>query len=228
MQSAMQVISALASEILLVPVTLLPIINPLSSASVFVGLVGAREGLARQLARQIAINSFVMIVATMLVGTYVLTLFGISLPVVRIGGGLLVAATAWRMLGARADSPPSPAEEQAAALSDAQPLQQAFYPMTFPLTTGPGTLAACITLGAHSGTVTPLHMVSGVLVAIGGALLVVLVVYYTLRNAIKLVTRIGPNGAVVMQQLVAFVLLCIGIQLVWAGWLDLTATGAAG
>jgi len=84
-------LATVADELILVPVTLLPIINPLGTASVFVSTVGGRRDVAKRLARQIAVNSFVVIVVAMLVGTYVLSLFGISLPVVRIGGGLLMA-----------------------------------------------------------------------------------------------------------------------------------------
>ena len=84
--------------LILVPVTLLPIINPLSSAPVFAATVGANRAIAGKLARQVAVNAWFVLVGSMLIGTYVLMLFGISLPVVRIGGGLLVAATAWRML----------------------------------------------------------------------------------------------------------------------------------
>ena len=84
--------------LVLVPVTLLPIINPLSTAPVFVATVGTNRVVAKRLARQVAINSWFVLVASMLIGTYVLAFFGVSLPVVRLGGGLLVAATAWRLL----------------------------------------------------------------------------------------------------------------------------------
>src|SRR5215475_11550308 len=86
------------NALILVPVTLLPIINPLSTAPVFVATFGSNRPLAQRLARQIAINSWFVMVASMLVGTHVLALFGISLPVVRLGGGLLLAAAGWRML----------------------------------------------------------------------------------------------------------------------------------
>jgi len=219
----MDYLIALLKEMALVPVTLLPIINPLSIASIFVSTVGARHGLAKVLARQIGTNVVYVIVASMLVGTYVLTVFGISLAVVRFGGGLLVAATAWRMLGTRADDAPSEMETEAAGIADDQLTRKTFYPLTFPLTTGPGVISACITLGAHGQAMTPMHFLSGAIVAVGGALMVGLVIYLILRNSIVLVTRLGPTGAVVMQQLVAFVLLCIGIQLVWTGWMDLNA-----
>jgi multiple antibiotic resistance protein len=83
---------------ILVPVTLLPIINPLATAPVFVATFGGNRAVAQRLARQIAINSWFVMVASMLLGTHILALFGISLPVVRLGGGLLLAAAGWRML----------------------------------------------------------------------------------------------------------------------------------
>ncbi len=223
----MEYMIALLKEMALVPVTLLPIINPLSIASIFVSSVGNKHGLARLLARQIGMNVAWVIIASMLVGTYVLTVFGISLAVVRFGGGLLVAASAWRMLAPRPDTSPTAHETEAAGIADDQLMQRSFYPLTFPLTTGPGVISACITLGAHGESMNPLHplhFLSGAIVAVGGALMVAVVIYLILRNSIVVVTRLGPSGAVVMQQLVAFVLLCIGIQLVWSGWLDLSGT----
>ena len=92
----------------LVPVTLLPIINPLSTAPVFVATFGHNRAVAKRLARQIAINSWFVMVASMLIGTHILALFGISLAVVRIGGGLLVAAAGWRMLHRTDDDKPRP------------------------------------------------------------------------------------------------------------------------
>ena len=130
---------AVLKGLVLVPVTLLPIINPLSTAPVFAGTVGANRALAAPLARQVAINSWFVLVASMLIGSYVLALFGISLPVVRIGGGLLVAATGWRMLShTEDDDVHAAALEKASTLSDAQIVRQSFFPITFPLTTGPG------------------------------------------------------------------------------------------
>jgi hypothetical protein len=121
--------------LILVPVTLLPIINPLSSAPVFAATVGSNRSIAQRLARQVAVNAWFVLVASMLIGTYVLALFGISLPVVRIGGGLLVAATAWHMLHhTEDDDVHAVAAENAATLSDAEIVQRSFFPITFPLT----------------------------------------------------------------------------------------------
>lgn len=211
--------------LLLVPLTLLPIMNPLSTASVFVATVGGRTESAKRLARQVAINAFVVLVCAMLVGTYVLSAFGISLPVVRIGGGLLVAATGWRMLGAREESVQTTVAEEAAAMSNEEVMRRSFLPMTFPLTTGPGTIAACIALGAKVPADNPLHYLLGATTAVCGALIVVSLLYLILRHSVAVVRRLGPTGALVLQQLMAFILLCIGIELLWGGIVELEFPG---
>ena len=141
------------NALILVPVTLLPIINPLATAPVFVATFGGNRAVAQRLARQIAINSWFVMVASMLIGTHILALFGISLPVVRLGGGLLLAAAGWRMLHhTEDDDVHAAAAEEAAALTETEIVRRSFFPMTFPLTTGPGTIAASIALSAQIPT----------------------------------------------------------------------------
>ena len=211
--------------LLLVPVSLLPIINPLSTAPVFAATVGANRDLAKKLARQVAINAWFVLVVSMLIGSYVLALFGISLPVVRIGGGLLVVATAWQMLHqVEDDDVHAVAAKEAVALPKAQVLQRSFFPITFPLTTGPGTIAASIALGAKIPA-EPVKYMLGVLVAVCGAALVSLVLYLIFRNAAKVLARLGNVGTLVMIRMMAFILLCIGIEIMWTGWAELNGLG---
>jgi multiple antibiotic resistance protein len=207
--------------LILVPVTLLPIINPLSTAPIFVATVGANRSIAPRLARQVAINGWFVVVVSMLIGTYVLAFFGVSLPVVRLGGGLLVAATAWRMLHRTEDDDVhAAAAEEASALSDAEIVRRSFFPITFPLTTGPGTIAASIALGAQIPT-TPVLYLAGAVVAAAGAALVSLVLYLIFKNSAAVLDRLGGVGMLVMMRLMAFILLCIGIQIMWNGWAEL-------
>jgi multiple antibiotic resistance protein len=202
-------------------VTLLPIINPLSSAPVFAATVGSDRALAKRLARQVAINAWFVVVISILVGTYVLALFGISLPVVRIGGGLLVAATAWRMLHRTDDDDVhAAAAAEATELSHAEVVRRSFFPITFPLTTGPGTIAASIALGAQMPT-TPILYLAGAIVAASGAALVALSLYWLFKNAARVMDRLGEVGMLVTTRLMAFILLCIGIQIMWTGWAEL-------
>jgi multiple antibiotic resistance protein len=215
------IVVPLLKSLVLVPVTLLPIINPLSTAPVFVATVGVDADLAAKLARQVAINAWFVVVLSILTGSYVLALFGISLPVVRIGGGLLVAATAWRMLHRTDDDDVhAAAAEKAAELSHAEIVKRSFFPITFPLTTGPGTIAASIALGAQIPP-KPVLYFAGAIVAAAGAALVSLVLYLIFKNSTKVLAWLGPVGMLVMTRLMAFILLCIGIQIMWTGWAEL-------
>jgi len=207
--------------LVLVPVTLLPIINPLSTAPVFAATVGSNPDLARRLARQVAINSWFVVVTSILIGTYVLAIFGISLPVVRLGGGLLVAATAWRMLHRTDDDDVhAAAAEKTSEMSRAQIVRRSFFPITFPLTTGPGTIAASIALGSQIPT-TPVLYLAGAIVAAAGAVLVSAVLYLIFRNSARVLAWLGEIGMLVLMRLMAFILLCIGIQIMWNGWAEL-------
>ena len=207
--------------VVLLPATLLPIINPLSTAPVFVATVGSDRVLAKRLARQVAINSWFVVFFSIVVGTYVLQFFGISLPVVRLGGGLLVAATAWRMLNRdQRDDVHSAAAGEAIAMSEAEIFNRSFFPITFPLTTGPGTIAAAIALGARIPA-TPVLYIASAFAAAVGALVVSVTLYLVLANSSRVVKWLGEVGLLVLTRLMAFLLLCIGIEIMWSGWAEL-------
>jgi multiple antibiotic resistance protein len=208
-------------SLLLVPLTLLPIINPLSGAPVFMIMAGRNPLVVRKMARQIAINCWFILVVSMLVGSYVLDIFGISLPIVRLGGGLLVASAAWRMLGDKVGGEMHEAvAQQTTDMPDAEIMRRSFFPITFPLTTGPGSIAASIALGANIPR-SPVLYLQGATVAIIGAALTVLVVFLVYRHAVTLLTRLGEVGTLVMMRLLAFILLCIGVEIMWTGWAEL-------
>jgi multiple antibiotic resistance protein len=208
-------------ELILIPLTLLPIINPLSSAPVLIANAGRDQLLVKRLARQVSLNSFYVIIAAMLVGTNVLAIFGISLPILRVGGGLLVCATAWRMLGrGESDDVQEKAVQAAGAMSEAEIVRRSFFPLTFPLTTGPGTIAVAIALGAQfPRSVVPYVLAAGV--AVGGVAATAFVLYVFFSNAGAVIRRLGEMGALVMMRLMAFILLCVGLQIIWTGWAEL-------
>lgn len=208
---------------ILVPITLLPILNPFGNAPVFASLSGniGRDAEAR-LARQVAINCFFMLLAAMFVGSHVLMFFGISLPIVRIGGGILVAVTGWRLLNDKGqdDIRTQVATTQAEAWSDEEFKVRSFYPISFPLTVGPGSIAASITLGANAPTRFPDLMISIGSAALGAAL-TALVIFLCYRYANRMVCLLGRLGTMVVLRLSAFILLCIGIEIFWHGLLGL-------
>jgi multiple antibiotic resistance protein len=202
------------------PLTLLPIIDPLSTAPVFVATAGRSREVAARLARQVAINSWIVIVVSLVLGAQVLALFGISLPVVRIGGGLLLAATGWQMLHPKdEDDVQVAATHDAQVLSETEIVRRSFFPLTFPLTTGPGVIATAIALGTELPR-TPMLFAAGVGVAMIGTALTAWVIYLTFKHASALLDRLGEIGTLVMMRLFAFLLLCIGIQFMFTGWVE--------
>jgi multiple antibiotic resistance protein len=218
----MEFVLPFLNALIALPLTLLPIINPLSTAPVFVATAGRSQAVIERLARQVAINSWFVIVASMVLGSHVLSLFGLSLPVVRVGGGLLVAATGWQMLNSKdQDEVREKAAHEAKVLSETEIVRSSFFPITFPLTTGPGTIAAAIALGTQLPR-TPAQFAVGVAVAMAGAALTALVLYVTFRHASTLLDRLGEIGTLVMMRMIAFLLLSIGIQFMFTGWVEFT------
>ena len=206
---------------LLVPLTLLPIINPLGSAPIFVAMTGRYRDQSHRIARQIGINTWIIITISMLIGSHVLYAFGVSLPIVRIGGGLLVAATGWKLLdSSEQDEVRHAVAEGAGPASEQQMMQRTFFPLSFPLTTGPGSIAASIALGAKVPSATA-EFLAGIAVAALGAAITAVVVFVSYRYAPPLLRRLGDLGTMVIVRLSAFILLCIGIEMIWAGWADL-------
>ncbi len=201
--------------------TLLPILNPTATAPVFLSLTsGASTATRAVLATRIARNVFFLMAAAMIAGSPVLNFFGISLPVVRLAGGLLVATTAWRLLNST-DAGVQRAAEMAEGYTPEMAKKQGFYPLTFPIACGPGSIAAAITVGAS------LHdpRVSLRAVQIAGALpaiaLIAVAVFVCLRFALQLLRPLGETGTAVFMRMTAFILLCLGVQIMWDGVYEL-------
>src|SRR5271167_158180 len=136
-------LESLKSTILFVG-ALFPLVNPLGGSPIFLALTrGYSTSDRTELARRVSVNSFFLLAASFLVGTHILSFFGISLPVVQVGGGLVVISTGWTMLNWKADGEEKTTAQRAARPKDI--LQQAFYPLTLPLTVGPGSISVAIT-----------------------------------------------------------------------------------
>ena len=138
------------STFLLAFTALFSIVNPLSGAFIFFGATRELDPKTRsQTARWIAIYAFIIVAASLYIGAYVLGFFGVSLPVLRVAGGIIVAAAGWRMLNAPDVTEQRRSETPEPKSIDVAPSRLAFYPLTMPLTTGPGTISVAISLGAN-------------------------------------------------------------------------------
>ena len=205
-----------AQNVLLVVVTLFPIVDPLGGSPFFLALTREYSPEARKaLSWRIALNSFILLVATYFVGTYVLDFFGISLPVVQVGGGLIVIATGWTLLKQRDDEN----DEKQDVQKTVQPqdtIRRAFYPLTLPLTVGPASISAAITLGANAAHHHSYHPLT-ILAALIGLALIAVSILLCYGFADRLARILGATGMTVITQLSSFLLVCIGVQIAWNG-----------
>jgi len=210
--------AAVASYFLLAFPALFSIINPLGGAFVFLAATrGMSAPMRTRLARQVALYSFVTLNASMLIGAFVLRIFGISMPVLRLAGGIVIALSAWKLLNAEDDGAARGAVVEEASHRDASRL--AFYPLTMPMTTGPGTISVAIALGTGgAGADNPLvYGVQALVVTVVTCLLI----FGLYNSAARLSRAIGENGTAIVGRLSAFLLFCIGIQVAWTGIAEL-------
>jgi multiple antibiotic resistance protein len=201
---------------LLALATLLPIVNPLGAAPLYLAkTVDLTRSEHAGLASRVAINCFLLLLASLLIGAYVLDFFGISVPIVQVAGGLLVCSLAWSLLH-QPDEPLDWVQDAATPVKRPDVRTRAFYPLTMPLIVGPGSISVAVTLGANqSHAFRPL--VVNALGHAAGAFLVAIAIFVTLRYADPILRRLGPTGTAVLLRLSAFILLCIGVQIIWNG-----------
>lgn len=181
----------------------------------------------RHLARGIAINNIVFLAIIELLGVTILKFFGISLPIVQFAGGIVIAAMGWSVLNerdARATSNKKKQEADENEKPEHDFEQEIFYPFTFPITSGPGTLVALLTVTAHNSR----HSISNEVLSHVGVFLAIVVlsvlVYVCYGNAPKITKMIPPATAHGILRVVAFILFCIGVQISWNGLSELIRT----
>lgn len=205
----------IAKSVLLVISALFPIVDPIGGAPIFLSLTHDYSAETRRaLARRIAMDSFVLLIISFAVGSHVLSFFGISLPVVQVGGGLIVISIGWAMLAQKDDYGEERGQVRNVSCHDV--LKDAFYPLTLPLTVGPGSISVAITLGANA----PHHLLANVLglVAAGiGTAIIAGSIYICYGFSDRLSALIGATGLKVIIKLTAFLLVCIGVQILWNG-----------
>jgi len=195
--------------------TLFPVVNPLGDAPIFLLLSRDHSTAARTaLARRIAMNSFYLLAASFLIGSHILAFFGISIPVVQVGGGLVVIATGWKMLNQNQETEEPRAKPH--QMSPGDIFQNAFYPLTMPLTVGPGSISIAITLGANSARLHGFHFLPFIPALIASVLIAV-TVFLSYASAERLARLLGPTGMTVILRLSSFLLVCIGVQILWNG-----------
>ena len=221
----MSSLTPFANTFLLIYAGLFPIVNPIGSAPIFLSLTRPWSSSERStLALRVAINSFLLLLGSLFVGSHVLDFFGITLPIVRVAGGMVVTAFGWKLLQSQ-ESPELLRKPDAGGTT--QRPDAAFYPLTMPLTVGPGSIAVAITLGSQRPKSMDIaHLLPFAAAAVCGLLAICATVYVAYRFAGRMMSALGESGTKVLMQLSAFILLCIGVGIVWSGVSVLISQGA--
>ena len=202
-----------AKDILLIVSALFPIVDPLSAAPIFLALTRDVSAITRrELSWRVTLNSFALMAGSYFLGSHLLSFFGVSLPAVQVGGGLIVCAFGWNLLMEK-DGEQNAKRE---AVESQDIFLRAFYPLTLPLTIGPGVISVAITVGANSTHNYGVHIpiILAAVIAMG---LIAASIFLCYRFSDWLAQVLGETGTTVVIRLSAFLLLCIGVQIVWNG-----------
>jgi multiple antibiotic resistance protein len=198
---------------------LFPVINPLGDGPIFLNMVSnCSEPVKRKLALSVSINCFFILLGSMLIGPQLLLFFGISLPALKIAGGLVVTVMGWNLLNQKSPSPSD--KSDSSGITDQTASSSAFFPLAMPLTVGPGSIATAISLVAghidHQGfdLIKAIPAMTGALLAL---IALSIVIYYVYRESSGLQRLLGVNGTNVLARLFAFILLAIGVQILLGG-----------
>jgi multiple antibiotic resistance protein len=195
---------------------LFSIVNPISGAFIFREVTADRTQDRAGLARQVALYSLVVMSVALWAGSYVMAIFGITLAALRVAGGIVVALSAWNLLNA-------PERHEARKQEQATPTvgvdDVALFPLTIPFTTGPGTISVAVALGS-SHPQTPEKLVWFFLGMTAATMALAAVIWITYSSTDRISRLMGPRGSRIVTRLSAFLLLCIGVQILITGVVD--------
>jgi multiple antibiotic resistance protein len=196
---------------------LFPVVNPIGTALILYGMTSdVDDKVWASMSRKIALYSFLFLSFFFFFGSYILKLFGISIPVVQFSGGIVLALMGWELLNQKEVNKASSEENNDNPNTSIE--DKAFYPFTFPLTIGPGGMAVVLTFSAHLDRESTLLVTLEQGAAITGILLMCIVVSLCYRHLKFMTTRFSTAGALAMSKIIAFFVLCIGVQIAWAGF----------
>lgn len=196
-------------------ITLFAPVNPVGTSFIIDSILGnlsRKERLAA--AQKIAFYCFCICVVTIVIGSWILKLFGLSLPIVQIAGGLIICNMGWTLLKSEAIT-----SDNDIQLEDkfARVEKSLFYPISFPITCGAGTISVLLTLSASNSFENITQYIWNTSALLVGATAMVLVIYICIANTHLIVKRIGERGQQIVNRLSAYIVMCVGLQIIWEG-----------
>ena len=198
---------------------LFPVANPVGTGFIINGfLSGLDRSERRSIVRRIAVNYLLIGIGSLAIGHFVLSLFGLSLPIVQLGGGLLICKTALQWLGDSDASTGSAPDKPVDPISVRNLESRVFYPITFPISIGPGSISVIFTLMASVNIKDGLgKIIINYAVIAFVIFLMCLILYVILSQGQKITKKVGVTGTMIINKMVAFFTFCVGIQIIAVG-----------
>ena len=198
---------------------LFPVANPVGTGFIINGfLSGLDRSERRSIVRRIAVNYLLIGIGSLAIGHFVLSLFGLSLPIVQLGGGLLICKTALQWLGDSDASTGSAPDKPVDPISVRNLESRVFYPITFPISIGPGSISVIFTLMASVNIKDGLgKIIINYAVIAFVIFLMCLILYVILSQGQKITKKVGVTGTRRINKMVAFFTFCVGIQIIAEG-----------
>lgn len=209
----MEIFLEALKHVLLVTIGLLPIMNPLSTVPLFLSLTnrGSPE-YKRQQALRASLYAFLLLATFLFLGNGIIALFGISLPGIRVAGGLIILVLAFRMLfsgeGEAASIESGPAEIKRAEIDFS------FSPLAMPSLAGPGSIAVVMGYGSQ---IPQQHLVIGYVIVVIGILITAMIAFAALASANWISKFMGEHGIQTVTKIMGFLLACVGVQFIASG-----------
>jgi multiple antibiotic resistance protein len=195
--------------------SLLPIINPFSTAPMFLAMTqGDTEQYRNLQAKKGVLYMIIILLVSLIAGTFIMNFFGLSLPGMRIAGGILISRVAMNMLNPSQNDGRTKEEEKEAN----EKKDISFTPLAMPSLSGPGAISVIIGMSSIADSVFDY-----IFIAIG-VLIVAVAVFVTLRSASRLVKYLGATGLTAMTKIMGFIILCVGIQFIVNGILGIATS----
>jgi len=203
-------------------IALFPVVNPIGTAFIlnpYFSDLTLKE--RRQATKRVVLYAFIISTVTLIAGHWILELFGLTVPIIQIAGGIMICKIGWEFLSS--DTPNN--QEQTMATPQRSKIDnlqdKLFYPITFPMTTGAGTIAVLFTLSAHSEAKSwPLYLVNlgALLVSIIG---ICILIFFFFVNANHFINYMGSHSEKIVNRLSAFLIFCVGLQIAVEGIMHL-------
>jgi multiple antibiotic resistance protein len=202
-------------------IALFPVVNPIGSAfMVNPYLSGLNENQKKIAVKKIVFFAFCICIVSLFAGHWVLELFGISIPVVQLAGGVMICKMGWESLSSN-DKQQDPEKKETSTADpngDEQVMDSLFYPLTFPITTGAGTISVLFTLSAHSSNADLTNHLINTAAVVLAIIIMCLLIYIFYGNTQFIIKRLGHNGEKIMNRIMAFLIFCVGLQIAISGF----------